>query len=172
MSFSSKYLIFILSVLLAPASAMAHQMLTMRGTFHQGACILHPDDEQRELDFKEVRLSELASSSRTKGFPIVLRLLNCNTAIAGGLRVKFSGLPDSDRQDFLSLHRPSIAAGLSIGFESQQGKFIPLGTISDKYMLGDGDNELSFMAFLSATPGKTILPGAFRSHASFTLEYE
>ncbi|MGV8576906.1 fimbrial protein, partial [Pseudomonas aeruginosa] len=66
------------------------------------------------------------------------------------------------------------AKGAGIAITDSAGKPIKLGTATTAQSLGNGNNTLSFSAYLqgSTASGATIVPGEFQSVADFTLAYQ
>jgi len=167
-----------LGLLLAwlPATQAAEDNLYFAGTLVDEPCTLSPADESKELDFQGVIDKELYLNGRSRGRPIVLRLLNCDSEMGKtGVSLTFSGEQSGPLPGLLAL-RGGGAEGVAIGLETQAGQSLPLNQVHTMGAFGSGDNLLSFMAYLQGEPdalkNRTLGLGSIEASLTFALSYD
>ena len=82
----------------------------------------------------------------------------------------FSGTASAANPDLLGIQ--GTAKGASVAITTDTGTPIKLGQASPAQALLNGDNDLTFAAFLKGDGASaTIVPGKFQAIASFALDY-
>ncbi|MGP3139629.1 fimbrial protein [Serratia nevei] len=150
--------------------------MTISGTIMNHACTLKPGDENIELDFGNVVNKNIYQNQRTDGDVFTLNFEMCDSTISNGVKISFSGLPNQQLPELLALSAGSQAKGIAIGLETLSGEALPINTKGKKIGLVDGDNAISFKAYIKGEPSaierKEIQPGAFIALASFEFSYD
>lgn len=159
-----------------PATQAADDNLYFSGTLVNEPCMLAEGDKLIEMDFKSVIDKDLYLNGRTKGRPIELHLQNCDLDVGKRMvSLTFSGDESSEPPGFLVL-RSATVQGLLVGLETTQGVALPLNKTHRIGVLSNGDNLLSFNAYLQGDPkvlaNRTLGQGVFGASLTFALSYE
>lgn len=162
--------------LLVADRVMAADNLNFRGNLVAVPCTLRPGDDAVTLEMSKVSTQYLYANNRTIGIPFMLHLESCDTSIADSVTTTFSGLPNPALPGLLALDSSSVARGIAIGIETPANVPLPLNTASDEQVLTDGNNNISFKAYVRGEPqaisDKTIRSGSFKAVSTFTLDYQ
>ncbi|QSR45190.1 type 1 fimbrial protein [Aeromonas dhakensis] len=136
-------------------------------------CSLRPGDETIQVDFGGVVNKALLRDQRTPSKVFQLHLEECDPAVAGSVKVTFTGLGAAENSSLLALAGDSTAKGIAIGLE-QGGQPLPLNQPSRARVLASGTNVLDFGAYVQLLPlGRAgLTPGSFNATANFTLDYD
>ncbi len=150
--------------------------LTVKVNILTEPCVIPPGEENISLDFGTVVSKYLYDYARTKSEPFYIHLTQCDTNIAGTVKVTFEGTEDATLPGMLALSAESTAQGVGIGFESPDGIQQKLNQSGPVHVLNNGDNRIDMSAFVQAEPdalqNKKIQEGAFTATAIFKLDYE
>lgn len=158
------------------AASMPEVNVQYSGNLVAEPCALLPEDENVAVAFGTVIDEYLYLNTRTHSQPFTLRLTECDTSLGKSVSVSFTGTESTALPGLLALDGGSQASGVAIGLETQSGTALALNTPSPLMELSDGDNQLSFQAYVQGEPeaigNKTIGRGEFSAVATFSLEYE
>jgi type 1 fimbria pilin len=172
----------------AQASANAGSgKITFTGSIIDAACSIDPESSDQEVSLGQVAKSQLENNgtSTPQNFQILLK--NCSLTettvenpeepgetsrvdTAPSVKVTFGGspaLPDDNTWFGIT----GTASGAGVVITDASSNKIPVGGTSAARELIEGDNTLSFSAYLQGL-GDTIQTGDFQSIADFTLAYE
>lgn len=156
------------------ASAMDNVHLT--GALVSEPCTLPDSDTALMVDFGTIDNKTLYKDTRSKSKPFYLHLNDCDTSAFDSLTVTFQGAEDNELQDYLAVDPTSIAHGIAIGMEMADGTLIPVNKPSSVLQLSQGNNILTFDAFVKAQQtailNKTIAVGGFSATSTFILDYQ
>lgn len=174
----SKRRIFIgLSMLMASIGIYAQTDVNFKGTLVNAPCMLAPGDELVSVDFSQIFNRSIYKETRTASQKFVIRLSDCDVSVMKSVKVTVEGdenltLPPG----FLKLDASSLAKGVAIGLENDQGQFFPLNSQTDKITLHNGDVDIKFQAFVQGEPdallNQQIEAGSFLATATFSLSYQ
>ncbi|NNA54015.1 fimbrial protein [Pseudomonas lactis] len=158
------------------AAAAADNNLYFSGALVNEPCVLAPEDEMVELDFKSIIDKELYLNGRTRGRPITLRLQNCQLGIGKSkVNITFSGPESIDPPGLLVLQSADLQ-GVLVGLETTGGKHLSLNKAHDMGVFVEGSHSINFNAYLQVEPralaDRSIGLGAFNAALNFTLSYE
>lgn len=130
-----------------------------------------------DVEFGDIIGKYLYLHERTPSIPFYIELEDCRTDIADSVIVSFSGNPSyGDGLDgFLALDGNSVATGVAVGIEMENGQFLSLMDESKAIDIIEGDNILPFKAFVqgdeTVLKNKSLGFGEFWATATFILEY-
>lgn len=154
----------------------ADNNVKFRGTLVAEPCVIPPGNENIPLDFGTVIDKYLYANGRTKSEPFAITLAECDPAIAGTVRVTFTGTPSTALPDLLALDAGSTASGIAIGLEAEDGTPQPLNKPSVALPLTPGTMALNWQAYVQGEPdavaARNITRGPFTATATFSLDYE
>ena len=163
-----------LSMMMADKTPAADN-LNFVGNLVAQACSIRPGDEAIELLFDDQSSHYLYINTRTQSVPFYIHLVGCGTSIANTVTALFSGVENTELPGLLALATGSRARGIAIGLESAAGQLLPLNVTSDPFVLADGDNVMSFQAYVRGEPkaiaNHTIRAGRYSAVSTFTLVY-
>jgi type 1 fimbria pilin len=137
----------------------------------QPTCSLSPESVDQTIDFGQIADTVLqAGNGSGKSTPrnFSINLENCEAGGGNSVNVTFSGAAGKDGRLGIS----GTASGASIAFTDGAGEVIKLDQPSKSFALQNGNNILSFAAYLQGdgVPGN-IKPGDYQAVANFTLNY-
>jgi len=172
------YLFVILAMAaIGPGMAVAaDDNVHFTGSLVADPCVIPPGEENIPLEFGTVIDKYLYENQRTHSEVFTLHLTECDPAIAGTVTVTFSGAPSSALPGLLALDGGSVATGVAIGLENEDGSALKLDEATSPVTVGSGEMQLPFRAYVQAEPqaiaNRTITPGEFTATATFSLGYE
>lgn len=149
---------------------------SFRGNVIITPCQIAPGSEKVAVDFKQISVKELYTSSKSKPLPFSIHLVNCSTAVFNAVTVTFDGTENANLPEHLAINIKSEASGIGIGLLNNNDTPIKLSTPSLAQNLTDNNTELKFKAYVEAEPdalnNETITYGNFYSTAYYTLNYQ
>ncbi|MFJ3120493.1 fimbrial protein [Pseudomonas protegens] len=172
------YLLVLSGFALITLPAAATENLFFSGALVAEPCTLMPEDREKAAPHLVATDKELYRSGRTRGEPIVLRLLNCDVGQEEvQIKILFDGASSSADPAYLKpASGEGMAEGVLIGLETQDGQLLPLHQSNPMGRLSNGDNQISFMAYLKAEAGalvaRSIKGGNILATLSFILSYD
>lgn len=162
-------------ILSLSANTYAEGNVVMRGALVTEPCVIAPGDETIELDFGSIVDKYLYLNQRTHGQEFKLHLSECDMSLGDTVDIIFSGIESIKLPGLLAVNNDSTATGIAIGFETLDGKSLPLNKAVGNYILHEGENVISLKAFVKGEPSalnaRTIKKGAFNARTFFVLEY-
>ncbi|CAI1889829.1 MULTISPECIES: fimbrial protein [Serratia] len=162
-------------VLLSQGVTAADNM-RFHGALVAEPCVIPPGEERIALDFDTVIDKTLYINTRTLGQPFTLHLAQCDLSLGKTVKVTFSGEENARLPGLLAVAPGSLAAGIAIGMETEQGQPLPINKAGASNVLTSGDNRLTLLAYVQGEPeaikNQTIERGPFSAVATFSLEYE
>jgi type 1 fimbria pilin len=155
-------------------AVMAADNMRFYGTLHAHACLLHPDDENIDIDFSESGTRDLYLRGGTQNQPFSIRLMDCNTAVAGEVQITFDGLRNPSLPGALALDPGSEASGVAIVLSDATQRDIRLGDPQVLPVTGS-ETTLQFHHRLQVEPDvlvrESIVSGTFQANTTFSLVY-
>lgn len=164
----------------AAPTDQGHGTVTFKGSIIEAPCSITPETVDQTVNLGQVSNVTLKDGGQSSPKPFQIKLENCdlNPGDANGVgknnavAITFTGASSVDNNELLGITGTAKGAGIAITDGS--GTLIKLGQAANAQTLGNGNNTLSFSAYLqgSKASGATITPGEFQSVADFTLAYE
>lgn len=156
------------------AADQGHGKTTMTGSIisTQSACSMSPESVDQTIDLGQVADTVLLvgnGSGKSTPRPFSINLEKCEVTGSHSVNVTFVGMEGKDGR----LGITGTASGASIAFVDGSGEVIKLGEPSKSFALQNGNNTLSFSAYLQGDgiPGN-IQSGEYQTVADFTLSYQ
>ncbi|PKH26372.1 fimbria A protein [Enterobacterales bacterium CwR94] len=159
-----------------PSKDQGHGQIHFKGHIVDAPCSIKPgeDGDGQTVYLGQISNAVLAANGNTgtsSPRPFQITLENCAMGTLKSVKTKFTG--PTSKWDQNNLGMTGTADGASIVLTDGTGKKTKLGEASAAQQLQNGNNTLSFSAYLQGG-GKdaVIVPGEFSSIADFTLAYE
>ncbi|ELY4091910.1 type 1 fimbrial protein [Cronobacter sakazakii] len=157
-------------------TAAAKDNVHFSGALVAEPCLVPDEDTDIRIDFGTVIKKYLYQYQRTKSQPFMIHLVTCDPSILSTVSVTFDAVPDSELNDLVMIDATSIAQGVTIGIELANGDLLPVNKASPYTQLSNGNNVLTFGAFVQARPtvieNKTLIAGDFSATTTFILAYQ
>ncbi|WP_454889407.1 fimbrial protein [Serratia quinivorans] len=156
------------------AADQGHGQATITGSIvsTQPSCSLSPESVDQTIDFGQIADTVLLAGNGTgkstsRNFSINLE--NCDVTGNNSVNVTFVGMAGKDGR----LGIIGTARGASIAFADGSGEVIKLGEPSKSFSLQNGNNTLTFSAYLQGdgVPGN-IQAGDYQAVADFAVTYQ
>lgn len=151
--------------------------VTFKGAIIDAPCSITPETVDQTVNLGQVSNVALKDGGKStpKNFQIKLENCELNSKDPGknnAVSITFSGAASSSDPKLLGI--TGVAKGASIAITDGSGEVIKLGTATNAHTLQNGNNTLSFAAYLqgSKASGSVVIPGEFQSVADFTLAYQ
>lgn len=136
-------------------------------------CSIREGDDSLQLRLSPMTLNDLTRAGETPRYPFSIHLENCsaNPAAPVDIQVWLTGAGDSRGR--LQLSPDSIAAGVVIGIENQQGTPLPLNAASPTLtlVLNGADVAIDMQAYLQLVDKHVLTAGAFSATLNYVIEY-
>lgn len=167
------------SVANAAVQDQGHGKVKFTGSITNSPCSITPETVDQVVELGPVSNVALkdGGTSTPKNFEIMLENCDLITKDAGKnntVSVTFTGMESLANNGRLGI--TGTAKGASIAITDGSGKNIVLGSATKAQTLQNGNNTLSFSAYLqgdvASGTSSTIIPGNFQSIADFTLAYQ
>lgn len=147
-----------------------HGTISFTGSIIDAPCSITGDTANQTVDLGEVSNTALTSGEGSSPKTFHIKLEQCDaSAIKEGVQVAFTGAPDAQNPEILGI--AGTASGAGIVITNGSGTPIKLGELSPAQKLGNGQNTLTFAAYLEKDGASSVVPGDFSSTADFTLTY-
>ncbi|MEN5283223.1 fimbrial protein [Serratia marcescens] len=154
-----------------------HGTVTFTGAIIDAPCSINPDSVDQTVNLGQISNVALKGGGKSTPRNFFIKLENCDLTTTGAdknntVKLTFTGAASSAVPGLLGITGTAKGAGIAITDGS--GNNIKLGTATDAQTLQDGNNTLSFAAYLQGAAASTtaIVPGEFQSVADFTLAYQ
>ncbi len=154
--------------------------VTFKGAIIDAPCSITPETVDQTVNLGQVSNVALKDGGKStpKNFQIKLENSELNPGDKDGkgknnaVSITFSGAASASDSKLLGI--TGVAKGASIAISDGSGEVIELGKATKAQTLQDGNNTLSFAAYLqgSTASGAVVTPGEFQSVADFTLAYQ
>ncbi len=152
---------------LAHAQDQGHGKVYFHGSIIDAPCSIDDASQKQTVELGEISNVALADGgkSQVKNFDILLK--DCSLATAKTVTTTFTGQEGKDGKLGIS----GSASGAGIVLTDGAGNKIDLAKPTKAQTLQNGDNTLSFAAYVQGD-GASVTPGEFTSVADFTLAYQ
>ncbi|ELY5814257.1 fimbrial protein [Cronobacter turicensis] len=166
----------LINLVLTNSVIAAEDNVHFSGALVSVPCTIPDEDKDIKLDFGSIIEKSLYQYERTKSIPFTIHLQDCEPSIMKLVSVTFQGTADAELTDMLQLDTTSIANGVAIGMEQNNGQPLKINDASLPQNLLSGRNDLLFYSFIQAKPtaiaGKSINSGTFSAFSTFVLDYK
>ena len=168
---SNKTLLFLLAL---SSPSLAAQNIHYKGELIAGVCeLIVNDDIAANVDFHTLSYNAFDSNNQTTHIPFSLTLKNCQTSLANGVLVSFSGTEDSILPGLLKLDESSVASGFAIGIETAYSTPIAINSNQKiTFSLSEGITTINLRAWLQKYTSNIITPGEFTGKTTIEFEYQ
>lgn len=147
-----------------------HGTVSFTGSIVDAPCSITGDTANQTVELGEVSNTALTNGEGSSPKTFHIKLEQCDASqIKDGVQVAFTGAPDATNADMLGISGTASGAGIII--TNGSGTPIKLGELSPAQKLGNGQNTLTFAAYLEKDGASSVVPGDFSSTADFTLTY-
>ncbi|AWQ19628.1 Major MR/P fimbria protein [Pantoea ananatis] len=159
--------------------------ITFTGSIIDAACSISPETSDQEVSLGQIAASQLADNGTSKPVNFNIDLQHCTmnsttsddeqgkpvvTSTAPSVTVTFGGSPAIEG-DNTWFGITGTASGAGVVITDASSNKIPVGGSTTARDLIEGDNTLSFSAYVQGL-GDEVTTGEFTSIADFTLAYE
>ncbi|HBV9912402.1 TPA: type 1 fimbrial protein [Klebsiella aerogenes] len=151
----------------AHAADQGHGTVSFHGSIIDAPCSIDPDSADQKIELGEISSVALDNSGTSTPKPFQILLKNCSTATLSSVTSTFTGSEGVDGK----LGITGSAAGAGIVLTNGDGSKIELGKPTKAQAIQDGDNTLSFSAYVQGD-GASVTPGEFNGITDFTLAYQ
>ena len=147
----------------AQAADQGHGKVTFTGSIIDAPCSITPQSIDQTVDLGQISKEALLSGGKSTPRNFSIGLENCSfgsPATKNKVQVTFTGME-------------SAAKGASVAITQADGQIIKLGVPTKEQVLQDGNNTLSFAAYLQGDGDSTnvVTEGEFQAVTDFTLAY-
>ncbi|WP_017349692.1 fimbrial protein [Pantoea sp. A4] len=148
--------------------------VTFTGAIIDAPCSINPNSVDQTVNLGQISNAELATDKNTGTStpqPFYIKLENCTTATLKSVQSTFTGPKSLWDADSLGIN--GSAEGASIILKDGSGAKIKLGEKTTAQALQDGNNTLSYSAYLQGGGSLAVIkPGNFQTVSNFTLSYQ
>ncbi|MFP3517550.1 fimbrial protein [Pseudomonas sp. SIMBA_077] len=159
------------SATIAQAAGAGAGTVKFHGDIIEAACSIKPESVDQTVGLGQVAKSALADGGVANPEDFYIKLVGCDTSTLKTVTTTFTGAESTAVPGALGI--VGTAAGAGIMMRDGKGDLIVLGTATKPQILQDGDNTLSFGAYLQgSTVVDAVIPGAFTAVTNFSLAYQ
>lgn len=176
--------IMLAAVIVFGASAVAHAAVkdqghgtvTFTGSIIDAPCSITPETVDQTVDLGQVSNVALKDGGKSTPRNFSIDLENCELTTDdegknNTVSLTFTGMESAADNGLLGI--TGTAQGASIAITDGAGQVIKLGEPTKAQTLQNGNNTLSFAAYLQGDNASAgVVPGDFQSVADFTLAYQ
>ncbi|MDM3379291.1 type 1 fimbrial protein [Citrobacter sp. Cb003] len=164
----------VMSVSIAQAAWQGKGQVEMTGEIIESACAIHTDDVWQEIAFGIIPHRLIRSGGAGKSMEFSIRLVNCELERAnGGLwqtaEITFDGESEPGHPDLFAVYGENKGIGLSIvdaaGHQARPGVALP------GIALQPSSSTLYYQMHVIHNGGD-LIPGDWKSHIRFTVDYQ
>ena len=165
-------------VFLAGSASVVHAAgagqgtVTFKGAIIEAACSIDPESVDQTIGLGQVAKSALTGGGTATPQDFYIKLVGCNVTSLTDKTVTttFTGAESADVPGALGI--VGTAKGAGVMMVDGRGTAVVLGTATKPQLLQDGNNQLSFGAFLKGQATGDITPGEFSAVTNFSLAYQ
>ncbi|WP_447885651.1 fimbrial protein [Serratia fonticola] len=157
----------------AHAADQGHGKVTFTGSIIDAPCSIAPESIDQTVDLGQISNAALKDSGQSTPRNFDIKLENCtfgSPAAKNKVAVTFTGMESAAGNGLLGI--TGNAKGASVVITDGSGTPIKLGVPTKEQTLQDGNNMLSYAAYMQGDGASaTITEGDFQAVADFTLAY-
>ncbi len=164
------------SVAHAAVKDQGHGTVTFTGSIIDAPCSITPETVDQTVDLGQVSNVALKDGGKSTPRNFSIGLENCELITEkegknNTVSLTFTGMESAANNGLLGI--TGTAQGASIAITDAAGQVIKLGKPTKAQELQNGNNTLSFAAYLQGDGASSaVVPGDFQSVADFTLAYQ
>lgn len=161
------------------AADQGHGKVTFTGSIIDAPCSINPDSVDQTVELGQISKVALLNGGQSTPRNFSIDLENCTfdaDAVTGALvknkvALTFTGMESQANNGLLGI--TGNAKGAAVAITDGSGAVIKLGKATKTQELQNGNNTLSFAAYLQGDTASnaTITEGDFQAVADFTLAY-
>lgn len=174
--FAAVVLLGVSSIAHAAVKDQGHGTVTFTGSIIDAPCSITPETVDQTVDLGQVSNVALKDGGKSTPRNFSIDLENCELAADKNgknntVSLTFTGMESTANNGLLGI--TGTAQGASIAITDGSGQVIELGKPTKAQALQNGNNTLSFAAYLQGDNASSgVVPGDFQSVADFTLAYQ
>lgn len=158
----------------AQAADQGHGKVTFTGSIIDAPCSITPNSVDQTVDLGQISKVALLNGGKSTPRNFSIDLENCSfgtPATKNKVQVTFTGMEAAAKNGLLGITGTATGAGVAI--TQADGEVIKLGVPTKEQTLQDGNNTLSFAAYMQGDSASSavITEGEFQAVADFTLAY-
>lgn len=149
-----------------------HGKVTFTGSIIDSPCSIAPESIDQTVDLGQVSNAALKDGGQSTPKNFDIKLENCSfdtQDTKNKVQVTFSGMESVANNGLLGI--TGNAKGASVAITDGSGEVIKLGQASREQILQNGNNTLSFAAYMQGDGASGVIEGDFQAVADFTLAY-
>ncbi|HHR6038863.1 TPA: fimbrial protein [Providencia alcalifaciens] len=158
---------------LAHAADQGHGKVTFTGSIIDAPCSIAPESIDQTIELGQVSNAALKDGGQSTPKNFDIKLENCSfgtPAAKNKVQVTFTGMESVAGNGLLGI--TGNAKGASVAITQGDGKVIELGKPTKEQGLQDGNNTLSFAAYMQGDGESAVITeGDFQAVTDFTLAY-
>lgn len=158
---------------LAHAADQGHGKVTFTGSIIDAPCSIAPESIDQTVELGQISNAALKDSGQSTPKNFTIKLEDCSfgtPAAKNKVQVTFTGMESAAGNGLLGIS--GNAKGASVAITQADGQVIELGKPTKEQALQDGNNTLSFAAYMQGDGASAaIVEGDFQAVADFTLAY-
>jgi len=153
----------------AAVTDQGHGTVTIKGSIIDAPCSITPDTIDQVVPMGQVSNKQLKNKGKSNPQSFNIKLENCDLETGKNtVSITFTGMASKGNPALIGM--TGSAEGASIGLTNGAGELIKLGEPTD-VTIANGNNTLSFSAYLQGDGSSDVVPGAFQSTVDFNLVY-
>lgn len=158
---------------IAHAAGEGQGKVTFTGSIIDAPCSITPESDDQTVELGQISKVALIDGGKSTPRNFNIDLENCSFGALGDknkVSVTFTGMESASGNGLLGIS--GTASGASVAITSADGQLITLGQPTNEQTLQEGNNTLSFSAYVQGDGASaTITEGEFQAVADFTLAY-
>lgn len=151
----------------AKPTDQGHGRVNFHGSIIDSPCSIDTKSVDQKIELGEISSSALENSGSSTPKPFQIMLKKCSISTMKTVTTTFTGPAGQGGK----LGITGDASGAGIVLTDGAGTKIALDKATAPQTLGNGDNTLSFSAYVQGD-GASVVPGEFNGVADFTLAYQ
>ncbi|MGQ5793293.1 fimbrial protein [Serratia sp. IR-2025] len=156
------------------AADQGHGKVTFTGSIIDAPCSISPETVEQTVDLGQISSAALKNSGKSTPKQFSIDLENCSFGegedVANKVSATFTGMASAANNGLLGI--TGTATGASVAITDGSGELITLGEATATQTLQDGNNTLSFSAYVQGDGASAVITeGDFQAVADFTLAY-
>jgi type 1 fimbria pilin len=157
----------------AHAADKGHGKVTFTGSIIDAPCSISPESIDQTVELGQISNVALKDSGQSSPKKFEIKLEDCSfgtPATKNKVKLTFTGMESAASNGLLGI--TGNAKGASIAITQGDGQVIKLGTATKEQLLQDGNNTLSFAAYMQGDGASAVITeGDFQAVTDFTLAY-
>lgn len=162
-----------ISAFVAHAADQGQGKVTFTGSIIDAPCSIAPESVDQTVEMGQISNAALKDSGQSTPRNFDIQLENCSfgtPAAKNKVQLTFTGIESAAGNGLLGI--TGNAKGASVAITQADGQVIKLGEPTKEQTLQDGNNTLSFAAYMQGDGASAVITeGDFQAVADFTLAY-